>query len=86
MSPSRLFAKSPGQKQQLPPSPPNSDDETSSDEDEDFSDSENEVSGGEDDRRLRARMTTSRISSRRTKKPWISTRTIRSRSVPGGCG
>lgn len=50
MSPSRLFAKSPGQKQQLPPSPPNSDDETSSDEDEDFSDSENAVSGGEDDR------------------------------------
>ena len=50
MSPSRLFAKSPGQKQQLPPSPPNSDDETSSDEDEDFSDSENVVSGGEDDR------------------------------------
>ena len=50
MSPSRLFAKSPGQKQQLPPSLPNSDDETSSDEDEDFSDSENAVSGGEDDR------------------------------------
>ena len=49
MSPSRLFAKSPGQKHQLPASPPNSDDETSSDEDEDSSDSESAVSGGEDD-------------------------------------
>ena len=48
MSPSRLFAKSPGHQKQLPPSPPNSDDETSSDEDEDSSDSDSTASGGKD--------------------------------------
>lgn len=46
LSPSRLFAKSPGQKQQLLSSPINSDDETSSDEDEASSDSNDGGSGG----------------------------------------